>query len=136
MLEESEQKTKDKLEANDSELEELKSKIKTLQNEVENKESQLKFQHKLNDLLREQNETLVHHKLLEEWCSCVIVFDSNATDLCIRMVAEKKEEIQNLKSQLEEAAKQKSEESHLDRPRNINEIYKDRSKLKLLVRNS
>lgn len=53
-----------------------------------------------------------------------------------RSIAEKNEEIKNLRSQLnqlEETLKQKIEESQIEHPRNINEIYKDRSKLKLLV---
>lgn len=53
-----------------------------------------------------------------------------------RALAEKNEEIKALKNQIEEVVKQKSEDTSLERPKNINEIYKDKTKLKLLVSNT
>lgn len=50
------------------------------------------------------------------------------------MLEEKNEEIKNLKTKLEETLKAKSAESHVEGPRNINELCKDRTKLKLLVK--
>lgn len=51
-----------------------------------------------------------------------------------RTIADKDAEIQELRAQLEEMKIHKVEESSSDKPRNINEVYRDRSKLKLLVK--
>lgn len=115
------------------EVKDVKLRIKSLQTEVESKDSQIKFQTKLNDLLREQNEKWVFTARTKYFILFVFLLFELTRTLLFRLLAEKTEEIKNLRIQLEEAQKAKAEESHSERPRNINELYKDRNKLKLLV---
>ncbi|XP_065222799.1 TATA element modulatory factor isoform X2 [Planococcus citri] len=107
-FEKKERKWEDQKSALSEETKDLKAKLKAAQTKLDDKDNETKFAKKRYDLRVEQLD---------------------------KMVEEKNEEIKNLKVKLEEAMKANSTigETQSEGLRNINELYKDRSKLKLLL---